>query len=79
MSTPSLFCRLGLHDWRIISVALAGHQSHRGRRCDRCFDRGRLLIEYQDLGYYGDDIGAPWVVERDERGSVVDGRFVTGV
>lgn len=74
--SDSLLCRFIRHDWRIISIALAGHDSNRTRRCDRCFDRGRLLLEQQALGYWGDDIGAPWLPERDERGSIIEGRFV---
>jgi hypothetical protein len=73
----SLRCRLGRHDWRIISVDLSGHQSNRCRRCDRCFGNGRLLIQRQNRGYYGGDIGAAWVTENDERGSLVNGRFVS--
>lgn len=69
-------CRLGLHDWRIVSVDLAGHQSCRRRRCDRCFDNGRLLIQSQARGYYGGDVGEGWVTERDERGAIHDGRFI---
>lgn len=73
-----LLCRLGFHDWRIVSVDMAGHQSSRSRRCDRCFDNGRLLIQSQDRGYFGGSVGAPWVTETDELGSVVNGRFVRG-
>lgn len=61
---------------RICSVNLAGWESYRERRCDRCFDNGRLLIQRQERGYYGGDNGSPWVTTTDERGTVIDGRFV---
>ncbi len=72
----SLRCRVRRHDWRICSVTLAGHQSERSRRCDRCFDHGRLLVQTQERGYYGEDVDAPWITTTDERGRVTDGRFV---
>jgi hypothetical protein len=72
----ALRCRLGHHDWRIVSVNLAGHQSSRSRRCDRCFDHGRLLIQTQARGYYGGNICDPWTTETDKRGEIINGRFV---
>ena len=74
--SAALLCRLGLHDWRIISISLDGHQSDRTRRCDRCFDHGRLFCQTQARGYFGGSIGAPWVTTDDEQGEIIDGRFV---
>lgn len=58
-------CRRGRHDWTICSVSFTGHDSNRRRRCDRCLGRGVLLIEQQDIGYFGNRPG-PWRVSRLE-------------
>jgi len=74
----SLLCSFGLHRWRICSISLIGHGSSRRRRCDRCFDHGRLLIQRQERGYFGQNIGRPWVTEHDEARTEADAQTRPG-